>query len=290
VKPPAFGYSRPTELGEALEVLAGLGAEAKVLAGGQSLVPLLSMRLAAPAHLVDINRIAALDYIRAGPGGVRVGALVRHAGLEHDGPAAVVQPLLSQAVRMVAHPTIRNRGTSVGSLVHADPAGELPAVLCLLDGTVTLRSTAGERTLAAADFFLGPLETAVRPGELATEAYFPASPPRSATAFAEVSRRHGDYALCGVAVQVGLDDDLRIDTVRGAYLSVSGTPLVLDLSGAVAGRTFDADLTAAAEYAREMVDPESDIHASADYRRQLAGVLTVRAIRQAGRRAAGLMA
>ena len=286
MKPPAFDYSRPESLDEALGLLAEHGSDAKVLAGGQSLVPLLSMRLIAPARLVDVNRLAELAYIRSGPDVVRVGALARHAAVLRDSGAREHQPLLAEACGVIAHPTIRNRGTSVGSLVHADPSAELPAVLCLLGGSVTVASAAGQRTVPADEFFLGPLESAVRPGELAIEAAFPAQAAGTGSAFVEVSRRHGDYAVCGVAVLVELDSDLRIRAARAGYLSVSPTPLVLDLTDAVGGRQHDADLSAAAAFARATVDPEPDIHASAEYRRQLAGVLTARALGIAVRRAA----
>ena len=287
MKPPAFDYSRPESLDEALGLLAEHGPDAKVLAGGQSLLPLLSMRLVAPARLVDVNRLSELAYVRSGPDAVRVGALARHAAVLRDAGARQHQPLLAEACRVIAHPTIRNRGTSVGSLVHADPSAELPAVLCLLGGSVTVASAAGQRTVPADDFFTGPLESAVQPGELAVEASFPALPARTGSAFVEVSRRHGDYAVCGVAALVELDSDLRVRTARAGYLSVSPTPLVLNLTEAVKGRPYDADLSAAADAARGAVDPEPDIHASAEYRRQLAGVLTGRALATAARRAAG---
>jgi carbon-monoxide dehydrogenase medium subunit len=286
VKPSAFDYSRPESLDETLDVLAGLGEDGKVLAGGQSLVPLLSMRLAAPHHLVDINRVSSLSYVRSGADGVRVGALTRHAELEHDDSAAQVQPLLRRALRLVAHPTIRNRGTTVGSLVHADPAAEMPAVLALLGGSVRVARSGGERTVAAADFFLGPLESAVEAGELAVEAFFPSLPARSAASFVEVARRHGDYAVCGVCAVVSLDDDLRIASVRAAYVSVAPTPLVVDLTSALLGATLDASLDDVRDLAVQSVDPEADIHASAEYRRHLAGALTVRAVRAAAVEAA----
>ena len=163
----AFRSARPASLAEALEVLAAT-PDAKVLAGGQSLVPLLSMRLAAPGTLVDINGIPGLAYVRSGDDGVRVGALARHADVEADPEARRVQPLLSKALRMVAHPTIRNRGTTVGSVVHADAAAEMPAVLALLGGTVTAASTGGTREVGAADLFVGPLESSLRHDEIAT--------------------------------------------------------------------------------------------------------------------------
>jgi carbon-monoxide dehydrogenase medium subunit len=274
VKPAPFTWHGPTSVAEAVTVMAEVGHDGKVLAGGQSLVPVLAMRLAAPAHLVDINGIGELDTVTAGPEGVRVGALARHARVERDAGARRTQPLLAQALRLVAHPTIRNRGTTVGSLAHADPSGEMTAVLALTGGSVTAVSTRGQRTIPAADFFHGPLESDLAPDELAVSAFFPALPPGTGTAFVEVARRHGDYALCGVgAVVTPQGDGL---AVRCGYLSVAETPLVADLSEAWAAGPGEA-----AAAARELIDPLGDIHASADYRRHLAGVLTVRAIREA---------
>lgn len=286
MKPPAFRYSRPGSVAEAVRLLAEHGPAAKVLAGGQSLIPLLSMRLAEPGRLIDINSIAELDYRHADSDGVRVGALARHSAVLADPAVAARQPLLTAALRHVAHPTIRNRGTSLGSIVHADPAGELPAVLSVLAGSVTAVSTTGRRTIPADQLFTGPLETSLRPDELAVEAFFPALPARSGTAFAELSRRHGDYALCGVAVLVELDAELRIRTARAGYLSMAATPQVVDLTEPIAGRPHDADLGAAAELAADTLEPEPDIHASAEYRRQLARVLTGRAVAEAAQRAA----
>jgi len=290
VKPSAVSYSRPGSVDEALALLTEHGSGAKVLAGGQSLVPLLSMRLAAPERLVDINSLAELGYVRVAADGVRVGALARHAAVLADRPAAERQPLLAAALRWVAHPAIRNRGTSVGSIVHADPAAELPAVLSVLGGTVTAASTAGRRTVPALELFAGPLETTLRPDELAVEAFFPALPAQTGVAFAEVARRHGDYALCGVAALVRLDDDLRIVQARVGYLSVAGTPRVLELTGPIAGRSYDAELAEAGRLAATELDPEPDIHATAEYRRQLAQVLTARTLQSAARSAAGVAA
>jgi aerobic carbon-monoxide dehydrogenase medium subunit len=272
VKPSPFTYHRPVSLGQALTMLADL-PDAMVLAGGQSLLPILSMRLAAPAHLVDINRLSELSGITTGPDGVAVGALARHAQVERDDAAAAVQPLLRQGSRLVAHPTIRNRGTTVGSLVHADPSGELPAVLALTGGYVTLASTAGRREVSAGEFFVGPLESAHRAGELAVSAFFPALPPRTGSAFVEVARRQGDYAMCGVAAQVCLNPDGSPESARAAYLSCAPTPVVVDLTGLP-----PAD---AGEAALAQLDPESDLHASIAYRRQLVRVLTTRALQQA---------
>lgn len=265
MKPPPFDYSRPESVAEAVRLLTDLGDDGKVLAGGQSLVPLLNMRLAAPQHLVDINRLPELDYVRVEGDAVRVGALARHATVLASEEAAAAQPLLRQALSNVAHATIRNRGTTVGSIVHADPAGEMTAVLAVLGGTVTIASASGERTVPAAEFFLGPLESAVNTGDLAIEAAFPVLASGSGTAFVEVARRHGDYAICGVAAVV------TPESTRVGFISVASTPLVLDLT--------DVDDVSSA--VRDQVRPDADIHATAEYRRHLAAVLAERAVRQA---------
>jgi aerobic carbon-monoxide dehydrogenase medium subunit len=303
VKPSPVGYSRPRSVAEALQALATLGPEAKVLAGGQSLVPLMSLRLARPEHLVDINKLAELAYIRVTDSHVAVGALTRHAELLASQDAGRAQPLLASALRHVAHPAIRNRGTTVGSLAHADPAAEMPAVLALLGGAVHVASVRGERLVPAAEFFLGPLESALEPDELALEARFPLLPPAAGTGFAEVSRRRGDYAICGVAVLVRLTAQATIDTAaistgaistgtistaRAAFLSAGPAPLLVDLTEAVAGQAADpsGDFPAARQLAARAVRAETDIHATAAYRRNLAGVLTERALRLAVAQAA----
>ncbi len=282
MKPAPFTLHSPSTLDEALDALADVGDQGKVLAGGQSLIPLLTMRLAAPAHLVDVNRLAGLATVEPSAAGVRVGALARHAQVLRDAGAAAAVPLLGQGLALVAHPVIRNRGTTVGSIVHADPSGEMTAVLALLGGEVELRSRARTRTVAAADFFLGPLESDVGAGELATSAWFPALPPRSGTAFREVARRHGDYAVCGVAAAVTLNPVGRVERARAAYVSVSPTPVVLDLTDAVVGRVWDAaDWAAAGRQAAGALDPEPDIHATAAYRLSLAEALTRQALAEA---------
>ena len=287
MKPSAFAYHRPGTVPEALAVLAETGHDGKVLAGGQSLVPLLNMRLAAPAHLVDVNWLAELDEVAVDDRAVRVGAIARHARVEAD-PAAEAVPLLRQAIGDIAHATIRNRGTVVGSLVHADPAAELPAVLVLLGGSMELASAGdGTRRVGAADFFLGPLESAVRPGELATAALFPRPPAGTGSAWIELARRAGDSALCGVGALVDLDQGLRVSAARAALISVGPTPVPVDLTDALGGQPHDAaDWAAAGRLAAAAVDPEDDIHASAAYRRHLAGVLTARAARAAAAHAA----
>ncbi|WP_127480744.1 FAD binding domain-containing protein [Nocardioides pantholopis] len=266
MKPAPFAYHRPTTLGDALEVLSG-NADAKVLAGGQSLVPLLSMRLAGPSALVDINAIPGLDTIEVTEAGVRIGALARHADvLAHEGVRRV-QPLLPEALSYVAHATIRNRGTTVGSIVHADAAAEMPSVLVLLGGSVEAASTGGTRTIAAEDLFLGPLESTLRPDEIATSAFFPALPAGAGVAFDEIARRQGDYALVGLGVVVDGD------SVRASYVSVSDVPTVVDLSGVPDDRL--------GEVALEHLDPVDDIHATAAYRAQLVRVLTKRVVTKA---------
>ncbi|GAA2310898.1 xanthine dehydrogenase family protein subunit M [Nonomuraea roseoviolacea subsp. roseoviolacea] len=285
MKPPPFTYHAPRDLDEALDLLAEV--DGKVLAGGQSLIPLLNMRLAAPAHVVDVNRLPGLSGIEAGPEGVTVGALARQAEVARAG----VHPLLGQALRLVAHPVIRNRGTVVGSLVHADPAAELPAVLAVLGGSVRLARRApggtGVRQVAADAFFAGPLESAAEPGELAVSAFFPALPPRSGSAFEEVARRHGDYALAGVCAVVTLDEDLHVAAARVACVGVGPVPVVADVSE-VCGRRPAATVPweAVTEAVRRAVEPEDDIHASAAYRLHLVGVLAERALREAAARAA----
>jgi aerobic carbon-monoxide dehydrogenase medium subunit len=280
VKPSPFTYHRPDRVADAVSTLGDLGSAAKVLAGGQSLVPMMSMRIAAPEHLVDINWLSELSYVRSSPDGVRIGALARHARVERDADAVAVLPLLRQALVHVAHPTIRNRGTVVGSLAHADPSGELTAVLALTGGSVTVEGTSGRRDVAASEFFLGVMESAVRPGELAVEAFFPALPLGTGTAFVEIARRHGDYALCGVAAAAGPTGPARV-----AYISMSPVPVVLDVAAADGDRTRDDAWRAAADAAVENLEPEGDLHASADYRHHLARVLTRRALAAAARAA-----
>ncbi|HXA61448.1 MAG TPA: FAD binding domain-containing protein [Streptosporangiaceae bacterium] len=294
MKPPPFDYHAPRTLGEALDALAEAGGDGKVLAGGQSLIPLLNMRLAAPGQLIDINRVAALDTLVREPGGIRVGALARHSRVERSSG----HPLLRQALRHVAHPVIRNRGTVVGSLAHADPAAELPAVLAVLGGWVEVASVSGTRTIPAASFFAGPLESALLPGELAVSAFFPSLPPRSGSAFAELARRHGDYALAGVAAVVELDASGAVTSARIGCLGAAATPLVLDLTpyltdvrpippaeGPYVARVSDAHLIKAfadaVAYVRERAEPDGDIHASAGYRRHLLGLLAARTLSEA---------
>lgn len=279
MKPAPFAFRRPRTLADAVTTLAE-GPEAKVLAGGQSLVPLLSMRLAAPALLVDINGLPDLDHVRSDADGVRVGALARHSAVLADGDARRVQPLLAMALSHVAHATIRNRGTTVGSIVHADAAAEMPMVLRLLDGSVDVVGPGGRRTIPADALFLGPLESSVGPDEIAVEAFFPALRPGEGVAFDEVARRHGDYALCGVGAVVRVEAG-RVVEARAGYFSVCDVPTVVDLTAPLAEVVDDEALAAAADLALPHLDPQTDIHASADYRAQLVRTLTRRALQAA---------
>jgi aerobic carbon-monoxide dehydrogenase medium subunit len=288
VKPPPFVYHAPRTRDEAVAILAQLGEDGKVLAGGQSLIPLLNMRLAAPPALVDLARLDTLERIEVDHGRVRVEARVTHERLRRDERVASTVPLLRQALDWVAHPVIRNRGTSVGSIAHADPAAELPAVLALLGGHMELQSATGMRTVSGADYVLGPLESDTRPGELVVAAVFPVLGERSGTEFTELARRHGDYAMAGVGVRVTLDEDRRVTDAAAAFIGVGGTHIQVDLTGALHGQPHDAIAPAdAIGLARGSIDPTDDIHATAGYRRHLAGVLLGRAIQTAARRAAG---
>jgi 2-furoyl-CoA dehydrogenase FAD binding subunit len=273
VKPAPFAFVRPQGLQPALEALAA-DPGAKVLAGGQSLVPLLSMRLAAPSTLVDINAVPDLDRVRVDESGVHVGALARHADVLASPDVRRTQPLVSLALAHVAHATIRNRGTTVGSIVHADAAAEMPMVLTLLGGSVTVASTSGTRTIPAGELYAGPLESTLHHDEIALEATFPALAPGEGVAFEEIARRHGDYALVGVGGVVRVEDD-RVVSARAGYLSVCDVPTVVDLTEAW-DRPDDA-----AELALAELDPADDIHATATYRAQLVRVLTGRVLRAA---------
>ncbi len=283
MKPAPFAFARPETLDDAVGLLADAvssGSDAKVLAGGQSLVPLLSMRLAAPSMLVDINALPGLDHVTSDDAGVRVGALARHSAVLADEDARRVQPLLAMALSRVAHATIRNRGTTVGSLAHADAAAEMPVVLRLLEGSLDVVGPEGRRTIAADDLFAGPMESTLGPGEIAVEAFFPALAPGAGVAFDEIARRHGDYALVGVAALVTVDGE-RVTSARAGYLSVADVPTVVDLTGVLDGGVDDASLGRAGETAVTQLEPQGDIHATGAYRAQLVRVLTARVLRQA---------
>jgi aerobic carbon-monoxide dehydrogenase medium subunit len=283
VKPAPFAYYAPRSTDEALALLDRHGPDAKPLAGGQSLIPAMNFRLAAPAVLVDLNHVASLAYIAPEDGVLRVGAMTRHRTVEHDDSVRRLAPLLSMTMPFVAHAAIRTRGTMGGSLAHADPAAELPAVMLALDARFTLASTRGMRTLPAADFFTGLFSTALDPGELLTEVAIPASEHGAGYAFDEISRRHGDFALAGAAAAVVCDGN-RCTRVRLALLSVGDRPVLLEhVARTLVGEipTPESIRAAAEEGAAHDVDPASDIHASSEYRRHLASVLIRRVLTRA---------
>lgn len=278
MKPATFDYHRPASVDEAVALLDRFD-DAKVLAGGQSLVPLMNFRLAVPANLVDVSRLAELRRIDVTADAVVVGAATTHSELLDHEEAATAIPLLREAERLVAHEVIRNRGTVCGSLAHADPSGELTAVLALLGGTVTARSVGGDRVIPADELFLGPLQSSLADNELIVDATFPRPPVSSTTAIREVARRHGDYAVCGVALSVDRARSGAISSARAAFISVAPTPLVVDLGDVVQGRAPDViDKGDLYDFVVERVDPSDDVHASADYRRHLAGVLVCEAL------------
>jgi CO/xanthine dehydrogenase FAD-binding subunit len=284
VKPAPFDYYCPRTLDEAMALLTDHGADAKALAGGQSLIPAMNFRLATPAVIVDLNAIGALSYVEAGGAGIRIGGMTRQRALERSALVAREAPLVAAALPFVAHPAIRTRGTLGGSLAHADPAAELPAVMLALDARLTLRCCRQSRVIEAADFFTGLFATALEPEELLTEIEIPRMPPRTGCAFQEISRRHGDYALAGAAAVVTLDEHGVCSAVRVALLSVADRPVLAEQASRIlTGHSPASDvIRAAAEAAAERdIDPPGDIHASSRYRRQLARVLIRRVLERA---------
>jgi carbon-monoxide dehydrogenase medium subunit len=282
VKPPAFDYHSPATVEEALALLAEYGSDAKLLAGGQSLVPSMNFRLADPAVLVDLNDVAELFFVDAESSpGVRIGAMTRQRDVERRAAIAERAPLLHETMPFIAHPQIRNRGTIGGSIAHADPAAELPAVMLALNVRFRIRRHDRERWVPADEFFTGLFATALEPDELLVEIEIPPPGPRSGYAFTELSRRHGDYALVGVAVGLVLEEDGRCEQARITLLSVGDGPVLAEQGArALMGEqlTNAAIADAAETVAGRDIDPTADIHASAAYRRQLARVLTRRAL------------
>lgn len=282
MKPAPFDYLRPTSREGVIRALAEAGEDGKVLAGGQSLIPLLSMRLASPKVLVDINAVAEFAKLDVSAAHVEIGATVRHQELFNSKEARTAVPLLAQALKYVAHPVIRNRGTSVGSIAHADPSGELTAVLALLEGVVTAESRQGIREITGSDFFVGPLESAIRSGEVATKISFARLPASMGTSCVEVARRHGDYALVGVCSAVLLTKEQEIDKARVALFSVGPTPIVFDVTEVLKqSASIAAGWKEAARFVASQVEPETDIHATANYRTNLVEVLSAKGLGKA---------
>lgn len=274
MKPAPFRYIAAESLEHALAVKAEQGDDAKFLAGGQSLVPAMNFRLAQPAMLIDLNGLRDLDYVRA-DGTLTIGALARHRKIERDALIARRAPLLHEAAPHVAHPQIRNRGTLCGNLAHADPASEFPAVVLALGGRMRAQSARGERWIPADAFFKSVFTTALAPDEMLVEVEVPHLPPRTGTSFLEVARRRGDYALVGVAAVVALDSAGKVAAARVALCNAGETPILVTVY----------DIDAAPEQVRRAIDPPANVHATAAFRRHLAGVLTKRALETAVARA-----
>lgn len=286
MKPPPFDYFAPTSLPEVLEAMGQHGQEAKLLAGGQSLIPAMNFRVLQPSVIIDLNRVEDLDYVDTSEAEtVRIGALSRLSDLEHSPEISDRVPLLSQALPLIAHPQIRNRSTIGGSLVHADPAAELPVVVLATRARVRLQSEAGSRWVEGTDFFLGMFTTATQPEEVLVEVEFPVVAHRTGTAFRELSRRPGDYAMAGVAAAVTLEGDSdRCRDARLVYLNVGDGPVVASQAvQALVGSVRSSELIeeAAAVASAEEINPFGNVHASPEYQRHLARVLTVRALEEA---------
>lgn len=285
MKPASFDYHAPTSLTEALQLLARHGDTAKPLAGGQSLVPMMNFRLARPLHLVDLNGVHELNYLRLEGGQLRIGAMTRQRALERSAIVADGWPLLQEATRHIGHVQIRNRGTVGGSLAHAYPSAELPVVMTALEASFLLRSEQGERVVPAQDFFVDAMTTVLQPGELLVEIRVPQATQRTGSAFQEVSRRHGDFALAGVAAVVGLRPDRTIDKINLVF--TGSTPLCWSKAETLVGQRPDvARFNEVVNAAAAVLEVQSDIHASAEYRREVSKVLARRVLEEAATRAA----
>ena len=289
MKAAPFDYERAQDLGHALDRLAQHGGDAKLIAGGQSLVPMMAMRLARPTWLVDIYRLAALRQVQVQPGHVVIGAAVRQKEVQDNAEVLRALPLVAQALPWVGHQQTRNRGTVGGSLVHADPSAELPLAFLVLGVSAQVQSRrAGTRRIAAADFFQGPMFTALAEDECLVATEWPVSTvPRTGTAFEETSIRHGDFAMASAACQLSLDTQGRVSALRFGVGGVDSTPLVFpELAQQFLGQTPSPDnIQALAQAMGEQIDPHNDVHVQAPFRRHLARVLLARVLTQAAQRA-----
>ena len=288
MKPPPFKYLAPDSLEQALELMAQYGKEAKLLAGGQSLIPAMNFRVAQPAVLVDLNRITALDYIHTiGDGSLAVGAMTRQRELEFDLQIAERVPLLHECMPHIAHPQIRNRGTLGGSLAHADPAAELPVVAVAASARMRAQSSQSERWIEADQFFQGMFTTALQPGEILVEVVFPPARAGTGWSFLEASRRRGDYAMMGVAAGLSLDAEGICREARLVYMNAGDGPIEARQAAAGLGgqRPGPEVFEQAAAAAQQEIDPLGNVHASVAYQRHLATVLTRRALAIAAERA-----
>jgi aerobic carbon-monoxide dehydrogenase medium subunit len=288
MKPAPFRYVAARTIEQALTLKAEHGDEARFLAGGQSLVPTMNFRLTQPAMLIDINPLTELAGIRNGAADrVRIGALTRYRSLERDPATERKLPLIHEALPLIAHPQIRNRGTIGGNLAHADPASEMPAIVLTLGGRLRAQSVNGERWIAARDFFVGALTTALAPDEMLTEVELPVAPTRSGGCFLEVSRRRGDFAIIGVACIVRVDDAGKCSEARIGLCNAGDGPVFADeASASLAGKKIDeAEIAAAAALVQGAIDPGGSVHGSREFQLHLAGVLTKRALTTANERA-----
>lgn len=283
MKPPRFEYAAPASVAEAVALLASRGGGAKPISGGQSLMPLLAFRLAAPEILVDLKRIPGLDRIDIGAAGVTLGAKVRWVDIEKDGRLAAAHPLLAEAIRHVAHYQIRNRGTVGGSVAHADPAAEMPGIVAACDAEIVAAGPKGERRIKAADYFLGPLQTTLAADEIITAVHLPAWPKGRRWGFLEFSRRKGDFAMAGVAVFYDPDGTGKAANAHIGVIGMGDKPRRLPKAeAALNGKSVDAaTIEAVAKVATAEVDPSGDIHAGPEYRRALVGTLLERALKKA---------
>ena len=291
MKAPHFEYARAASVDEACELLRRHGDDAKLIAGGQSLVPMMAMRLLRPAWLVDVNEIAALKFIALEPQQVRTGACTRQVTLEQNAELGTKVPLIQYALAWVGHVQTRNRGTVGGSLAHADPCAELPLIAQVLGARMQLRSAKGSRSLEADEFFVGPMSTALAPDECLEEIHWPVwQEPRTGSAFTELSARHGDFAMVSAAAQIALDAEGRCARAALGLGGVGLTPLAFPALTArlVGQRVSEGDLDGLALDAASQCEPSNDLHASAAYRRHVAGVLGGRVLREAFRRAGSL--
>ncbi len=289
MKPAPFEYVAPESVQEALSLLDQHGDAGKILAGGQSLGPLLNMRLASPEIIIDINRLNELSYVRQQDEHLEIGALARQRTLERSILIPQRWPLLCEAAPHIGHPTLRNRGTICGSIAHADPAAELPAVATALDAELRILGSEGERTVHSKDFFVSFMTTNLETTELLVEARFPPTQPRTGHAWVEIARRHGDYALVGVAAVLTLSGDGICEAARLVYTGVASVPFDAQEAAELLlnEEPTEDSFAAAAERAAADSEPGSDVHASAEYRRHLVRVLTRRALKKALQRAEG---
>ncbi len=287
MKPAPFRYVAARTIEQALALKAEHGDEARFLAGGQSLVPTMNFRLTQPAMLIDINPLTELAGIRNGGDRVRIGALTRYRTLERDPATEPKLPLVHQALPLIAHPQIRNRGTIGGNLAHADPASEMPAIVLTLGGRLRAQSVKGERWIAARDFFVSALTTALEPDEMLTEVELPVAPERSGACFLEMSRRRGVFAIIGVACIVRVDGAGKCSEARIGLCNAGDGPVFADAASAsLVGRQIGAaEIAEAAALVQGAIDPGGSIHGSKEFQRHLAGVLTKRALTTANERA-----